>query len=479
MVMLMRSLVNVISGICFLIFPFVGSGQDDIVRISGVAPGHAGGEIVFYSWKDQISFTEKELFRFTVDERDEFFAEFEVAGNPLHIFSHTGRYFIYMYVEGGTDYQVVLPPKTDKAPHERLNPYFEGIPTHIAVVNHDSTELNALVRTFENMYNPLLRGSLAHKPADEGRIFIDSVSVEMDRWFKEAEHPWFNDYRNYKMGHLSSIARFHAARRLSDDHFLNAPVLYDNIAYMELFNQVYNRYFLFFSRTVRGSRIFDDINRKQSLSLLMNTLRTDSVLGGEQLLELVVLKGLHDAFYSDDFSRSGLLAVLDSLALVTGYPEHARISKNIREKVIRLLTGFDPPGFTLADREGNMRDLSDFRGSYVYLNFCTATSYSCLSEFEILKHLRGRHDGYLKIVTVLIDKDHQSMLNFLNKNDYDWDFLFYGNQPSVLKDYDIRMYPSYYLIDRDGTLLMSPAPSPAENFELHLLRTMRSRGEAR
>ena len=475
----MQSILFVFTFIWLTFFAASGALQNGTVVISGSAPGYAGEEVIFYSWTDQISFTEKERFRFSVDPNDEFSLEFDPGDTPLFIFSHTGRYFLYMFVEDGKEYRIVLPPKTEKAPHERLNPYFEGIPTHIAVVNHDSTELNALISNFDEMYDPLFHGSLARMTEDQAVSFIDSVTAEMDFHFEGIQHSWFDSYRKYKMAQLESIARARTARSLSETWFRHEPVLYDNPAYMELFNQVYDRYFLFFSRTVRGNRIFNDINKRNSLSSLMTTLQSDTVLGRGRLLELVVLKGLHDAFYGSDFSRSGLLVVLDSLAAGTVYPEHSRIASHIREKVTRLLPGFEPPGFMLRDREGTMKGLKDFRGHYVYLNFCTATSYSCLSEYQILDRLNDDHGEYLKIVTVLIDRDYQAMVDFLGKNDYDWDFLYYGDQPSILKDYDVRMFPSYYLIDRDGTVLMAPAPSPAEDFELYLFRTMRSRRELR
>ncbi len=460
-----------------LTFPGIIYGENNVVQISGKAPGYAGEEIVFYRWTDFISFTEKEMVRFVVNENDEFSVEFIACQQPVYIFSNSGRYFLYMYVQGGKEYHVILPPMSERAPHEKMNPYFEGIPTHIAVINNDDTELNELVRVFDELFDPLIGVSLVEQSVDQVSSFLDSVSLELARHFEGVDNAYFSNYVKYKTGLLESIGLIHSARYLSDNYFRHKPVLYDNVSYMELFNQVYNRYFLFFSRTIKGSRIFEDINRRKSLSSLMNTLQTDTVLGSGRLLELVVLKGIHDAFYGSDFSRSGLLNVLDSLAYRTDHPEHKQVASFIRAKITRQIPGFPAPGFSLKDREGNLKELSDYRGYYIYLNFCTAASYSCLAEYDVLSRLYDKHREYLRIITVFIDNDYHSMLNFLSKNEYDWDFLFYGNQPSLLKEYDVRMFPGYYLIDRDGTNLMFPAPSPAEDFERYLLRTMQSRGE--
>jgi hypothetical protein len=470
-------------GIIFLmlIYSLSVSGADSTstVHIRGNAPGYAGEEIIFFAYTDHITRTEEELFRFRVDQNDEFSVVFETGNEIKYIFSHTGINYIYLYIEPGAKYTVMLPGKTEKSPWERLNPYFEGIPTHIAVLNNDDSCLNTLISRFDNMYEPLFGETLITLTVNRDQQLFDSIINEFERVFSTSTNQYFNDYKRYKLALFGIISQQQSAKLLSDNYFVDDPVLYGNVAYMELFNQVYNKYFLFFSRTASGSRIFDDINRKRSLGSLKNTLQTDPVLGGGQLLEMVMLKGLHDSFYGSDFSRSSLLVVLDSLAATTAYSEHAIIAGHIREKVTRLLTGFKPPAFELMNSGGELVSLAAYRGYYVYLNFCTAASYSCLSEFDLLSRMIVNHTPYLKLVTVFIDDSYDSMLDFLARYDYDWDFLFYGNQPSILKEYDIRMFPGYYLIDRDGTLLMSPAPSPGENFEIHLLRTMRSRGEVR
>jgi hypothetical protein len=453
-----------------------GSGM---VRIGGTAPGYAGEEIIFYTWTDQISFTEVELFRFMVNENSRFSADVEINNGPLYVFSRSGANFLYMLIEPGEEYELVLPGKTEKSTWETLNPYFDGVPTHIAVINHDSTSLNAIVASFDNIYEPLFGEPLITLTQSRDAGLLDSIQTLIGSRFGGFDNLYFSSYRRYKMALFRIMARMESVRNLSNIYFLNEPVLYNNTAYMELFNQVYNKYFQFFSRTATGKRIFDDINKNRSLHLLRETLSTDPVLGEERLLELVILKGLHDAFYGSDFSRSALLIVLDSLQATTVYGEHALIAGHIREKVTKLLTGFIPPFFELTDASGKKVTLSDYKGYYVYLNFCTTANYSCLSEYDILSRLNYNHGSYLKIVTILIDESYESMLDFLGKYEYDWDFLYYGDQPAILKDYNIRAFPGYYLVDRDGTLLMSPAPSPADNFETYFLRTMPSRGEFR
>ncbi len=451
-------------------------GQPDSVRIFGHAPGYAGHDIVFHYHIDHIAFTEEVFVRISVDSTESFYAKAAAKDYPLYVFSNSGAHYLYMYVESGNHYQVVLPEKSPRTRWETLNPYFEGNPTHIAVLNHDDDELNNLVRAFDWYYEPLFGEPLLALTAQSDQQLLDSISLENERLFSGTGNEWFDDYRRYRMAFFRMMARVEASRSISDNYFRDAPVLYGNIAYMELFNQVYNNYFLFLARTARGKSIYDDINKFASYSRLLNTLQNDDVLGGDRLLEMVILKGLHDSFYGSDFSRSALLRILDSLAVITDYPEHAQIARNIRGKTTRLMTGFRPPEISMKNREGIFVSLSDYHGEYVYLNFCTAASYSCLSEYELLQRLDERYGEHFRIVTIFIAEEFEAMTGFLGKNEYNWDFLFYGDQPSVLKDYDIRIFPTCYFIGRDGNLLMSPAPLPSEDFERFLVRTLRSDG---
>jgi len=110
----------------------------------------------------------------------------------------------------------------------------------------------------------------------------------------------------------------------------------------------------------------------------------------------------------------------------------------------------------------------------VYIIFCTTQNYTCFKEYDQLKKIQQKHSDILKIVTIAVDESWQYIRNFTNKYAYNWTFLYYGDQPEILKDYDIRTIPTYYLIGADGKLIMSPAPAPSEQFEMYLFDYMKT-----
>ena len=245
---------------------------------------------------------------------------------------------------------------------------------------------------------------------------------------------------------------------------------------MELFDQVYDRYFIFFGRTDYGKKIHQDIS-KGSYSSLITTLNQDKVLSNDTLKELVILKNLYDGFYNSDFSRDALLLVLDSLIQQSKVPYHKEIGLNIKEKVTKLMSGYKPPMFALYNEKNELITLDDLKGEYIYLNFCASSSYSCIREYELLKDIDIRLKKYIKVVTIDVDENFDITLDLIKRYDYKWTFLHYGNQPSIISEYDIRGFPTYYLIGPDGKLIFSPSPSPLENFDYYFFKLLKDKGE--
>lgn len=468
-----RSKVLLVCTLSFVLLHFMATGQ---VTLYGNAPSYNGEELVFYQYSDFISRTEIPVGRGMVNQNGDFSIELKV-NDIEYIFSHIGIYQIYLFVEPGRKYQLVLPKNEPKTESQRLNPYFREVEMHVGIANIGKDDLNVLISSFDTAFNEHFNQIVQDAYAGSQNIAIDSLINTIETRYKKFSHPFFAAYRQYRYGLLSQLSLMQKARSISDSYFLNKPILYNNPSYMELFNLLYDKYFLFFARTDSGQAVFNNISDEKSYTRLKATLAKDEVIGKDSLLELVILKGLHDGFFDDKFSRSALLSILDSLYRQTQIAEHLIIAENIRSKVTRLLPGFVPAPFELYSTSGKLTSLKDFEGKYVYLNFCSISSYTCLQEFSLLKRLYDKHSKYLEIVTISIDNDENELKRFVEQSGYPWTFLYYGNKPDVIKDFDVRAFPTYFLIGPDRKLLMSPAASPKENFEILLFNLLRSRGE--
>ncbi|HPG73429.1 MAG TPA: redoxin domain-containing protein, partial [Bacteroidales bacterium] len=199
-------------------------------------------------------------------------------------------------------------------------------------------------------------------------------------------------------------------------------------------------------------------NIKKLFSVMME-------LKSNQFRELVILKGIHDAFYNVNYAWAPLLLTLDSLCIVTQYPEHKIIGQNIADKVLSMTAGTVAPPFALPDKNGDTVKLASYRNQFVYLNFINTQAYPCQQQLELLQTLFHKHNQYFKIVSIVTDSDVLKAKLYIEKKAYSWDFLFTGGDMQVVDFYKVKAFPSYFLVEPNGLLLMSPAPDPLQGFE--------------
>jgi peroxiredoxin len=446
------------------------------VVISGNAPAYHGEDLVFYTLSDYVSGTEMEAGRCNISSGGDFRLEVP-TDKTLKVYTLPGIYKAVLWIEPHHEYHIVLPEKTEKKTQDILNPFFEPEEIQLGLENFSDDELNTLIMMFRDAYNPYYDKHVndVYTKQQPGKIEEDIAQIEKP--FTKYNNPCFTAFRLYSYGQLKLLANQQKVRSISREYFAGKPVLYDQPAYMELFNQVYSKYFSFLARTEQGKKIYNDINQLGSYSSLLQTLKADTNLDNDTLREMVILKSVYDEFYGMEFSRTGLLNILDSLMAKSQIKNHQEIGLNIRHKITRLLAGFEPPDFELYDADSNLVKLSGLKGKYIYLNFCTSSSYTCLNEYKLLNDIYKRHHDKLTIITISTDPHESTFSQFRKKNDYNWTFLYYGHQPGIIKEYDIRAYPTYFLIGPDGKLIYSPAPAPSENFESVLFETLRARGD--
>jgi peroxiredoxin len=459
--------------LCSLFGVQIGLSQ---VVISGKQHTYANSELHFKTFADPFTGAENDLGTCLVSDSGAFLVRIPINETRL-VFLHLGVFKGFIYIEPGKNYEILLPDKTDKTNADKLNPYFEETEFHIATKNLKTDDINFQIRTFDDMYQPYQQKFLTNIYARNKAAMLDTTILKLKRSIPENSTLFFKNYVAYKIGYLQNLTLKQKSKSISINYFEHKPVLFYNPAYINLFNQVYTKYFYYFGMGANGKYLVKAINEEQSLSKLNQALLLDSVLQNDTLRELVILKNIHDEFYSSNFLRSGLLIILDSLKEQTLIANNRTYATFIKEKITRLMPGFEPPDFTLYDKEKKLHKLSELKGKYVYLNFCNCASYSCIKEFGQLKRISEKYSDKLVVVTVSFDETFESMAEYVNKSEYNWLFLYYGNQPDIVEKFDIRAFPCYYLIGTDGKLIQSPAKSPAESFELDLFNILRSRKE--
>ena len=439
-------------------------------HVFGSAKDYANSEIIFYRYQDRITYMKEEVFRLKVDVDGNFESDFGID-RITYIFAEFGVYYVYFYAEPDGNYELLLPEYVERTNAELFNSYFEPTEMHLGIKNMKDTDLNYLIMDFDYYFNRYYNLKMEELYINGLKTDVDTFINNINARYKKYNNAYFQQYRRYRIAALKEmVTKREYESALVYSYYSNKEILYDNPAYMDLFNSIYNNYFDNYLVSPGGADLYRVITYGHSISLLHKLIGSNPKHKRKQFRELVMLKGLNDAFANDNLQWLPLLLTLDSLYITTEYPIHQQIAQNIADNSLTMAKGTVALPFELPDTVGNMMKLSDFRGKYLYLQFANTQTYSSAAEFDVLKRVFNRYKGLCIFVTILTDSDKEKAKKFIADNSLNWTFLFADVNSKVISDYKVRAYPTYYLIDPKGILVMSPAPSPAENFEKYLFK---------
>lgn len=455
----------------FFVFSFSLYAQN--VRIYSTNHTYANQKLSVYNYTDFITELESVLYTSRADSSGNIKFEFDIEETTL-VFFDLGVYKCKLFVEPNTEYNIIFPDYQPKSTEEKLNPFFEAVEVYVGVKN-ELTNLNKYIRTFDEIYEDYVNRYRYQLLLNAHNSNVDTFIYNIDSLFLSIEHPYFVDYKYYRFAQLRNLAYQRNTKFATKEHLLFNSFLYHNSAYTSFFNQLYKDYFDHYGRTKEGARIFYDIAYSKSITAAKQTLDKNIALANDTLKELVLLKGIHDAFLNPDWPTNPLLQTLDSVIIQTRIGEHRSIAKNIKLKMTKLRKGFNPPDFELYSQDSILKSLSDYNGKFIYLNFCTSWSFDCQKQFESLKKLQDNYAKYLNIVTISADNSLDALNNTFTEKGYSWDLLHFINQEEIIEHYNVKVFPMYYLIDPEGLLVMNPAPTPEENFEQYFINILKAR----
>ncbi|MDR2835788.1 MAG: redoxin domain-containing protein [Bacteroidales bacterium] len=456
--------------ICILFFVSVSFFLFSESVIFGTAKEYANNTIIFYKYADGITCMKEKLFDLKFDEKGNFNISIENQ-NITYVFAEFGTYFAYIYLEPNKNYEVIFPEYVEKGNVDIFNPFYEPLKIHLGINNLKDTDLNFLIMDFDYFYEKYLSLNIEKLIKNGLNTDVEEFIKSINKKYEYSNNKYFQQYKKYRIAGLKNIVtQKKEESALVYSYFSKSPVLYDNPAYMDLFNNLFESYFDNMLISTEGPALYTIINKGHSIKRMNAFLSQKKELQNTQLREMVIMKGLYDCFGNRHLSWLPLLLTLDSLAISTKYEKHKQISQNIADMVIDMTENTVAPNFELPDTNNNLYELKNFRGKYVYLQFANTTSIVSQQELALVKKLYEKFHGNCIFLTILTDENVEKAKKYLKKNKYTWGFFFTPINSKTVSDYKIDTYPTYFLINQEGFLKMSPAPAPSENIEKYLFK---------
>ena len=397
----------------------------------------------------------------------------------------TGVYQAYLYMEPGYHYEVEFPPFREKRYEEFMSPYYQ--PAFVPLQVRSRTDLSTGTRVpgTRDVNDRIARFDTLFSTANEQVILDrrlgrptsrDSLERAMEERFAADSSLFFSEYRKYRYG-LMALNEGKTGLAEISRRYLGPEIRETHPGFVELFRNMFRDFIFYYSSTPEGSGLRRHINRTHQLDSIRSTLMRHPSIWCDTLAELVLLQELSDIFYSGDVHKESVLILLDSMETDPVSPRLATYAGQVRERLSSLMAGHAPPRFRLPDLGGELVTPETLEGKYTYLFFCTPDHYGCMMEYPFLQSFQEKHADYLQVVSVMVAASEEEVSDFVERNRYGWRILYYGGDTGILRDYQVRAFPTAYLIGPDGKLILSPSSLPSDGFEQQLFRIMRSRGE--
>jgi thiol-disulfide isomerase/thioredoxin len=408
-------------------------GYTQKTTLAGTAPGAEGKTLRIIRYADLLTYNEQELATATVDTTGNFKVSFDPGGTILVVLA-IDLHRTDMYAVPGMTYRV-----------------------------SGERSLNAMIQQYNAQYDQFLLVHFNELYLERNKALVDTFRVRVNAQFADVDIPYFQDFMTYKTAGLEQVSRALGQAQIVKQYFAGKPVLYDNTEYMQFFGNFFSKYLTSGSMVLRKIDLGPVIKGSDAFHNLMKILATDSLLQDEQLRELVLLKGLMETFYADPSLQEPVLTVIREAETACKYDGNKAVASDMYRKMDRLRPGSPAPAFRLPDMDHKEISLDSLHGKPVLLCFWATYCQGCLTEMEQLSALYPRYKDRIHFVSISADRDFIKMYYFVKmKPSFTWTFLHLNNEAQLLIDYDVKAYPLFVLIDKDGNIIKYPAPAPSE-----------------
>lgn len=421
---------------------------------------YAGQHLEFFSSADPIT-TEKTVA---------FVLEFDRLGksrttiNPsssISVFCDFGIYRGMLLIEPNAALELKLPPLRQKSFADEKNPYFMPLIFWFATANPQQT--NNRISDFDVQLNQLTDKYFDQLYFRQSRKIYDSLLYFIDKKFDGPSSESFQFHKEMKLKMVEA-----EAFRLKPEHYsqIFAGIKTDywlRPSFTELFGKTFGGQLSFEAKTLKGAEIRNAVNNANLSFLLDHVTSKYNISGG--MAELALLKMLHDAFYSGDFSKAAIQKMIKSERFTQSKTTLIKVTaKNISEKLSHLQPGTLAAPVCLKTIDGQSVCTNSNKTKFKYLVFADTEMSVCREQLKNVTALLEKFGKHLEIFVILRNTNAVAMKKYLSENKIGGVKLM-DETGKYIEEYNVKSYPQCFLLDENHRVKFEEAKAPLDGFE--------------
>lgn len=428
------------------------------VTISGSAPFAAGEEIRLLVFHDLLNGIPTVATTDIIDKNGHFTLKYntnEILMAQLAIRTSKAEFFI----TPSNSYAFTI--SMDSTLYERIDPEKYGGFLQIEITKADTGDLNYKISRFSQFFNrvtdaysyPMIYGA-SYNVFDTVR---DIIAKRYNFHYDPANY--YQSYGYYTLGEIDMLEFRKKPIFLYQKYFDNDYILYNNPAYMSLFNQYYENY-LYYSPHISKEVLDRTINDSPDYPALFNEVGRDPKLTNARLRELVIIKNLIGFLDNEEFDAHNILKLLEYIRTSTSFDKHKELITNKLSQIKTSQKLLEES--TFLDEKGHKTKLKQFVGKPVYLHIFQTDCINCVREMMMIKELNAKYGEKIQFVSLCVDPRKNSYQEFVKQygKQFDWPMLYFDGQYDWLWQQGVETMPDHILFNAAGGVQQRYAPAP-------------------
>lgn len=437
--------------------------------VEGSEPDYAGRALVFYRYSDPILKNPVEVFKLAIGNNGIFRQEFD-TDETLYLLSDFDVYRMILIVEPQSNLKIKLPPLRKKTLPESKNPYFKPIVLWAQADAGNPNEINRRVSLLEQSYNTLTSKYFNQLYVRNSEASLDTVTQILIHEFDRKEQPIVSFQAWLKTKILE--AEIKPERQTAIFSQVDIPQgSYLNPTFINLFEMVFANKLAFEANSVKSADLIKAAGSGDGVFLRSYFIKKYSL--NPALGDYVVLKVLHDAWYSNQFPKKAILNMLEKPDFVgETNPRAKALAGEIKEKLLYLSIGSEAPPVCLPDLDGKIQCLDSIKG-YRYVFFTDTEMLVCREQMKYLTAISEKFKGQPGFYIIIRHSNPDEIRKFLAENKIPGIKVIDTQDNQFAELYRVKAYPSAFLLDENNKVVLAPAKNPLDGFELEYADLLR------
>lgn len=439
---------------CFLFFIIPILSFSQVVDISGNASFYANETIQVSYYTNLLTKTTQLIQETEISDNGEYHLQFEIK-EPVTIVLKLEMRELELEIYPDSKINLNFLPI--------VNADNQRVPLRIGIKTISSKPHLATYQTYQDLeidfanYQSAI--SINEKMSAFYTHFFDSIQLELNA-ILTSDSLFSKHYKYFKANAFlqSEISK----NDLFQTYLNDQPIEYNNAQYL-LFLKALSFRLIHKNFSKNIDAIESASQQYQVYQSFMDVLAEEPLLQNEEIRSLGLLMYCFSNEQNPILSNELKNGIINQISNFCIYPTQKMAAQIFQKNRNRFDIGNEAPDFELYNTNGDLKKLSSFRGRTTYLGFINSKSITCGKDLQVVENIRRKYRK-VKFLFVVCDRDSLQMQNLPNESSA-IQYLYINKNYTALEEYQVWNFPVYYLLDKHGYFIQSPAKNPENIIE--------------